>query len=145
MKLSGFSFNSQEYGAGMWKMGMEKVPRIPFMFDCGLKHRGNSLMRHGKCIFTAVRLRDRRQSLSIAGACFHLHTLSPGAPESRLMWESRLMRERETHKLVWRRGRRVQGIFVPSEELLSLSFGHTWFHQGARPSFIIDADLFRAD
>lgn len=37
------------------------------------------------------------------------------------------------------------GGFVPSQELLSLSLGHTWFHQGARPSFIIDANLFRAD
>lgn len=37
------------------------------------------------------------------------------------------------------------GKFVPSQELLSLSLGHTWFHQGARPSFIIDANLFRAD
>lgn len=35
--------------------------------------------------------------------------------------------------------------FVPLQELLSLSLGHTWFHQGARPSFIIDANLFRAD
>lgn len=39
----------------------------------------------------------------------------------------------------------VAGKFVPSQELLSLSLGHTWFHQGARPSFIIDANLFRAD
>lgn len=37
------------------------------------------------------------------------------------------------------------GEYVPSQELLSLSLGHTWFHQGARPSFIIDANLFRAD
>lgn len=37
------------------------------------------------------------------------------------------------------------GNFVPSQELLSLSLGHTWFHQSARPSFIIDANQFRAD
>lgn len=42
-------------------------------------------------------------------------------------------------------GLRGAGKFVPSQELLSLSLGHTWFHQGARPSFIIDANLFRAD
>lgn len=35
--------------------------------------------------------------------------------------------------------------FVPTQELLRLSLRHTWFHQGARPSFIIDANLFRAD
>lgn len=37
------------------------------------------------------------------------------------------------------------GNFVPLQELLSLSLGHTWFHQSARPSFIIDANQFRAD
>lgn len=40
---------------------------------------------------------------------------------------------------------RGAGKSVPSQELLSLSLGHTWFHQGACPSFIIDANLFRAD
>lgn len=42
-------------------------------------------------------------------------------------------------------GLKGAGKFVPSQELLSLSLGHTWFHQDARPSFIIDANLFRAD
>lgn len=42
-------------------------------------------------------------------------------------------------------GLRSAGKFVPWKELLSLSPGHTWLHQGARPSFIIDANLFRAD
>lgn len=42
-------------------------------------------------------------------------------------------------------GLKGAGKFVPAQELLSLSLGHTWFHQGARPSFIIDANLFRAD
>lgn len=42
-------------------------------------------------------------------------------------------------------GVEVTGKFVPSQELLSLSLGHTWFHHGAHPSFIIDANLLRAD
>lgn len=37
------------------------------------------------------------------------------------------------------------GGFVPWQELLSLSLGHTRFHQNAHPSFILDANLFRAD
>lgn len=34
--------------------------------------------------------------------------------------------------------------FIPWQDLLSLSLRYTWFHQAARPTFIIDANLFRA-
>lgn len=56
-------------------MGMEKVPRVPFVFKCGVKRCGRSLMQHGECISTAVRVMDRGASLSIAAACFYLHTI----------------------------------------------------------------------
>lgn len=59
----------------MWKMGAEKVPQIPFVFKCGVKHCGRSLMQHGECISTAVRVMDRGASLYIAVACFYLHTI----------------------------------------------------------------------
>lgn len=62
----------------MRKMGTEekeKVPQIPFVFKCGVKYCGGSSMQHGECISTAVRVMDRGASLSIAVACFYLHTI----------------------------------------------------------------------
>lgn len=56
-------------------MAMKKVPQIPFVFKCGVKDCGHSLMQHGECISTAVRMMDRGASLSIAAACFHLQTI----------------------------------------------------------------------
>lgn len=49
-------------------------------------------MQHGECISTAVRVMDRGASLSIAAACFYLHTIDLQG------WECRLMRERDGRK-----------------------------------------------
>lgn len=124
---------------------MEKVSQISFVFKCGVKHCGCSLMQHVECISTAVRVMDRGASLSTATACSYLHTIN--------LQDGR-KRERERgggegiyvcYTVEEVEEVEVAGKFVPSQELLSLSLGHTWFHQGARPSFIIDANLFRAD
>lgn len=66
-------FNSQEYGARMWKMAVENVPLTSFVFKDGVKCCGQPLTQHGECISTAVRVMDRGASLSIAVACFYLH------------------------------------------------------------------------
>lgn len=135
-----FSLKSCVFGARLCKIGMEKVPQISFVFKCGVKHCGCSLMQHGECISTAVRVMDRGASLSTATACSYLHTIN--------LQDGR-KRERERGEGIYVgytvEEVEVAGKFVPSQELLSLSLGHTWFHQGARPSFIIDANLFRAD
>lgn len=55
---------------------MENMPQIPFVFKRGVKYCGGSLMQHGECISTAVRVMDRGASLSIAAACFYLHTIN---------------------------------------------------------------------
>lgn len=44
------------------------VAQIPFVFKCGVKHYGRSLMQHGECISTAVSVIDR-------GASLYLHTI----------------------------------------------------------------------
>ena len=44
---------------GRGKRAWRKVPLIPFVFKCGVKHCGRSLMQHGECISTAVRVMDR--------------------------------------------------------------------------------------
>lgn len=92
-KWSDISFNAP----GIWCKDVENVharrwPRIPFVFKCGVKHCGRSLMQHGECISTAVRVMDRGASLSIAAACFYLHTIDLQG------WECRLMRERDGRK-----------------------------------------------
>lgn len=48
-------------------MGVKKVPQISFVFECGVKKCGPSLMQHGECISTAARVMDRGASLSVAG------------------------------------------------------------------------------
>ena len=55
---------------------MEKVPLIPIVFERAVKHCGRSLMQHGECISTAVRVMDSGASRSSAVACFHLHTIN---------------------------------------------------------------------
>lgn len=120
-------------------MAMEKVPQTSFVLKCGVKHCGQTLTQHGECISTAVRVMDRGASLSVAVACFYLHKIdlqSGSADECGSEGSAQAAVEE---------GLKGAGKFVPSQELLSLSLGHTWFHQGARPSFIIDANLFRAD
>lgn len=52
------------------------MPQIYFLFKCGVKHCGCSLMQHGECISTAVRVMDRGASLSTATACSYLHTIN---------------------------------------------------------------------
>lgn len=122
---------------------MEKVPLIPIVFKCAVKHCGRSLMQHGECISTAVRVMDRGASLSSATALLLPAHNKPAG------WGCRLMRGRGEGGFmcaaVEEVGAEGAGKFVPLQELLSLSLGHTWFHQGAHPSFIIDANLFRAD
>lgn len=89
------------------------------------------LTQHGEHIFTAVRVTD-------GGASRELLPAHNGLAGSEGI-------AGEICMLPWRRGWKGAGNFVPSQELLSLSLGHTWFHQSARPSFIIDANQFRAD
>lgn len=50
-------------------MGMKKVPQNPFVFECGVKHCGRSLMQHGECISTAVKMMDRGASQRHASTC----------------------------------------------------------------------------
>ena len=74
---------------------------------------------------------DREAGNSTVAACSYLHTIALG--DSLVCVE------------LAEGGGKGEVKFVPLQELLSLSLGHTWFHQGARPSFIIDANLFKAD
>lgn len=96
-------------------------------------------MWHGQCISTAVRMMDRGASRLL---CSNVLLPAHNRPEG---WEGGREDREGEREGEGDRGGGASGKFVPWQELLSLSLGHTWFHQGARPSFIIDANLFRAD
>lgn len=95
------------------------------------QRRAHALTQHGECIFTAVRVMDGGASHEFLPAN-NRPAGSGGDAGARLC-------------VAVEEGLEGAGNFVPSQELLSLSLGHTWFHQSARPSFIIDANQFRAD
>lgn len=102
-----------------------------FQFICAPQWCAHALTQHGECIFTAVRVMDGGASTELLPA----HNRPAG-------WGGDV---RARICVAVEEGLGGAGNFVPSQELLSLSLGHTWFHQSARPSFIIDANQFRAD
>lgn len=103
-----------------------------YQFIHAPQSRAHALTQHSECIFTAVKVMD-------GGASHELLPSNNRAARSVGKAGARSV------CVAVEEGLEGAGNSVPSQELLSLSPGHTWFHQSARPSFIIDANLFRAD
>lgn len=114
----------------MTKLGTKKVAQVDPLpqFVRTPQRRAPALTQHGQWIFTAVWVMDGGASHPLLPA----HNRQAGSGGGNVC-------------VAVEEGSVGAGNFVPSQELLSLSLGHTWFHQSARPSFIIDANQFRAD
>lgn len=106
------------------------MPPLP-QFMRAPQRRAHALRQHGECI-SAVRVMDGGGNHELLPA-YNKPARSGGDAGARSMC------------VAVEEGLEGAGNVVPSQELLSLSLGHTWFHQSAHPSFIIDANQFRAD